>query len=183
MLIPSHMMVADHVYDHIKENYGVSLAYSSLIYGSVLPDMREKAEGAHYGEACLDSIADLLMAMENDNPFDLRLFSRRMGELLHYAADYFTAAHNKGYLRRNMRLHMIYETKLHFALQKINKKLAVVRTATDTEPLAYLRWLHDRYEDERCTIGTDLNYIMVASVALSLSVMSLYYSKQQREAA
>lgn len=183
MLIPSHMMVADHVYDHMKENYGVSFAYSSLMYGCVLPDMREKAEGAHYGEQCLISIDALLLEMESDDPSDLRLFSRRMGELLHYAADYFTTAHNKGYLRKNMRLHMIYETKLHFALQKANKKLTTTCLRTDTEPLAYLKWLHDCYEDERGGIGTDLNYIIVASVALSVSVMSLYYRKQQKAAA
>lgn len=183
MLIPSHIMVADHVYDHMKKNYGVSFAYSSLMYGSVLPDMQEKEEGAHYGEQCLKSIAALISDLESDDCSDLRLFSRRMGELLHYTADYFTAAHNKGYLKRNLRLHMVYETKLHFSLQKILKKLVCACPRTDTEPLAYLKWLHERYEDERGGLGTDLNYIMVASVAVTVSVMSLYYRKQQKEAA
>lgn len=183
MLIPSHIMVADHVYDHMKKNYGVTFAYSSLMYGSVSPDMREKAEGAHYGEQCLKSIAVLISEMENDDCSDLRLFSRRMGELLHYTADYFTTAHNKGYLKRNLRLHMIYETKLHFTLQKTLKKLACACPRTDTQPLAYLKWLHERYEDERGGIGTDLNYILVASVTITVSVMSLYYRKQQNEAA
>lgn len=160
MLIPSHALLAKRVNDYIEIHYGVRLASASLYYGSIAPDLFDKDKGSHYAPSCLGQISKLLESIEVEN--DDKAFCHLLGEVLHFVVDYFTAAHNKPYLMNNMRLHMMYETQLHFLLVKEPPISTPLISSFDGDLLTQLEQWHDVYALQRSKASRDLDYITQA---------------------
>lgn len=162
MLIPSHAVLAKYVNDYLEANYGTRLNAAALYYGSIAPDLFDKDKGSHYSSACLANMRKLLKQIEVVE--DGKAFCHLLGEMLHYVADYFTAAHNKPYMMKNMRLHMMYETQLHLLLIKEKISSATMECPTfNGDLMAQLEAWHDIYVLARSKASHDLSYIMRCS--------------------
>ena len=61
-----------------------------------------------------------------------RAYMRRLGEIIHYIADYFTFPHNKIY-DGNLKDHCIYEKELKFRLREYVKSGEAFRVRIDTK--------------------------------------------------
>ncbi len=101
--------------------------------------------------------------IRNDNSGDLNEFSYKLGILTHFVADYFTNAHNKGYLQRNMRLHMLYEVRLHWTLNRADRKPVYNFNLIKNDPIEQLKIWHEEYLAGRAGIEKDIQYITMAS--------------------
>lgn len=165
MLIPSHAMLASSISDYMEEKYGFHFVANAIYRGSVMPDLRDKEDGSHYGEACLDNAKVILEEIRNLNTTDMRIFSYKVGQLTHFISDYFTNAHNKGYLQRNMRLHMLYEMRLHFKLTKTLRS-AQIRKGSEVDAMYQLKVWHDSYLEGRASVEKDVRFILQSTFYL-----------------
>lgn len=165
MIIPSHAILANAVSDYMEEKYGFHFVANAIYRGSVMPDLRDKENGSHYSEACLTSAAAILEEIQSLNTTDIKSFSYKVGQLTHFISDYFTNAHNKGYLQRNMRLHMLYEMRLHFQLIKAIPS-AQIRKGSEIDPIFQIKVWHNTYSEGRATLEKDVHYILQATFYL-----------------
>lgn len=125
MLTGTHIKIANYIYNIFKQQYGICLNKKNLIYGSIKPDFA-KNKVPHYIDQSIDYIDDEIEALIKDfNIISKKVFSRRLGMIMHYISDYFCRAHNTNYYRKNLMAHLKYEKRLAKTMKmkdiKINK--------------------------------------------------------------
>ena len=177
MLIPSHTVLASHVSDYISEKYGFHFVANAIYRGSVMPDLRDKEDGSHYSDNCLTNASSILGEINSIAAADMRAFSYKVGQLLHFIADYFTNAHNKEYLQRNMRLHMLYEMRLHFKLTKAVKDFRF-QSGSEVNPLGQIKVWHNEYKYGKGSVEKDLRYILQACYYIADMVVAMFCRKK-----
>ncbi|MDO4542316.1 MAG: zinc dependent phospholipase C family protein [Bacillota bacterium] len=177
MLIPSHTVLASHISEYISAKYGFHFVANAIYLGSVMPDLRDKEDGSHYSENCLINASSILDEINSLAAADTREFSYKVGVLLHFIADYFTNAHNKEYLQRNMRLHMLYEMRLHFQLSKALRSFKV-KPGSELDALTQIKVWHNEYKYGKGSVEKDLRYILQASYYMADKVVAMYCSKK-----
>lgn len=121
----THALYAKQVAEHIFLVYGVKLKRYSLIYGAIKPDASTIfAKYPHYIELSLDNLCETVsMLIENIDTrkeMETSAFSRELGVILHYIADYFCRVHNNVNGQKHDRhlKHIWYEKKLHKEIKK-----------------------------------------------------------------
>lgn len=177
MLIPSHTVLASRISDYAKEKYGFHFVLNAIYRGSIMPDLRDKEHGSHYEEACLESASVLWEEILDLEVNDLRSFSYKVGQMLHFIADYFTNAHNKKYLEKNMRRHMLYEMRLHFRLTKC-ERLPHFRFPEVGNPMVQIKAWHDEYMVGRGSIEKDLRFALRACFYLTDLIVAIQQEKR-----
>ena len=169
MLIPSHALLAKRVADHVEKNCDMKLCAAAFYRGSIAPDLFDKDKGSHYAPACPSYIQKILRSFD-DTDSD-KMFSYKLGLLLHFVSDYFTAAHNDETLMHNMKQHMVYETQLHFLLMKdsTERLIAPCRSGDSPEMLAnsHARYLEADYDCRR-----DLDFILTTCTRLAAGLVA-----------
>lgn len=178
MLIPSHTVLANRISDFAKEQYGFHFVLNAIYRGSIMPDFKDKEPGSHYEDACFisaSSLWDEICALEGN---DLRVFSYKVGQMLHFVADYFTNAHNKKYLQKNMRRHMLYEMRLHFLLSKWERIPKVDFKEVSENPMEQIKMWHDEYMVGRGSIEKDLRFAIRACFFLADMVVAEQQEKR-----
>lgn len=163
MIIPSHTALAARLHDYMAMNHGFHLVVNAFYRGSIAPDLGDKEKGSHYGEKCLEQAMQMVREIREDKSGELTEFSYKLGVLTHFVADYFTNAHNKGYLQNNMRLHMLYELRLHWALNRADRKPVYNFNLLKGDPIEQLHIWHEEYLQGRAGIEKDLHYILMAN--------------------
>ncbi len=177
MLIPSHTVLASHVSDYVSEKYGFHFVANAIYRGSVMPDLKDKEDGSHYSENCFANASLIFEELNKIDAADIKAFSYKVGELLHFIADYFTNAHNKEYLQRNMRLHMVYEMRLHFKLTKLIKNYEL-KSGAEINPLNQIKIWHNEYKYGKGGVEKDLRYILRSCYYIADLVVSMYCRKK-----
>lgn len=142
-----------------------------------MPDLKDKEHGSHYDEACLQSASALWEDICELEGNDLRVFSYKVGEMLHFIADYFTNAHNKKYLQKNMRRHMLYEMRLHFRLTKC-ERLPKFHFPEQCDPMVQIKAWHDEYMVGRGSIEKDLRFALRACFFLTDIIVAMQQEKR-----
>ncbi len=108
----------------ILDIYGISLDEKNLVWGSVLPDYYPKYKLIrHYKDESIDFIANEIMKiiysnknldLQNPNPLEMKILSRRIGIVAHYISDYTCLPHaNRWTFKDNMLKHIKYEKDLN----------------------------------------------------------------------
>lgn len=138
--------------------------------GSILPDCKPSfLTERHEFYGTFDKVSDNLRSLFSPARIDMQegmAFWRRLGEIIHYIADYFTFPHNRSYTG-NIRQHCAYEKKMRdylreyiasgrAARQKVGKK-----AFDNVEALLdYIRRTHEEYTKSLHTIEGDVRYIV-----------------------
>ena len=126
MVSATHALYAKSVNEHLKLAYGINLKRYSLILGSIGPDFSStfKKRCPHYLEDSLEEISErvevLVESIDTKREMETMAFSRELGVILHYVADYFCRMHNNigGVPHPRRRRHIHYERKLHRFIKK-----------------------------------------------------------------
>ncbi len=163
MIIPSHTALAARLHDYMAMNHGFNVTVNAFYRGSIAPDLGDKEKGSHYGDKCLEQATEILREIREDESGDITELSYKLGLLTHFIADYFTNAHNKIYLQRNMRMHMLYEVRLHWALSRVDRKPVYNFNLIKNDPIEQMRIWHQEYLYGRAGIEKDIHYIMMAN--------------------
>lgn len=117
MLTMTHIKLANYIYYIFKQQYGIRLNKKNLIYGSIKPDFM-KNKVPHYIDKSIDYIdKEIESLIDDSNKISIKVFSRRLGMIMHYISDYFCRAHNTEYYRKNLVAHLKYEKRLARKMQ------------------------------------------------------------------
>jgi len=139
----------------------------AFVMGSILPDCKPSfVTTKHNMEETFDMVTAFISKLTVDSDDFKKIstsYCRKLGEVTHYLADYFTFPHN-GEFDGNMKDHCMYEKYLKFALKDyinsdevyINKYVASTFN-TPEELCQFVMWLHESYIDSHEAIDSNAN--------------------------
>jgi hypothetical protein len=119
---PTHILIGKYLYGVMKDQYGIVLDRTGFLFGNVLPDLRPSfLTRPHFPEYNISyvkkEIRNLLSKKQKSAYFG-RTYSRRLGVICHYYADFFCFAHNR-YFTGDIVSHVKYEKDFHrFLLER-----------------------------------------------------------------
>ena len=165
----SHILVARYLADQIPADKSLQSHRKAFCLGSILPDIKpsfltEKHE--YFGT--FNEVQKKMEVLVNSSPDECkeRVYWRRLGEVLHYMADYFTFPHNRNFTG-NLYEHNKYEKHLKNYLKSyINSgeaaKLTIVPVhfGSFQELVAYIKEAHEGYLLKERNIVEDIQYIL-----------------------
>ena len=208
----SHVSLSRYLLDHIDSEL-LENHRKAFIVGSVLPDckpsfvttkhnMEEDMYRYHLNgpytshmEETFDMVCEFIRKLtvnSDDYKKISTAYCRKLGEVTHYLADYFTFPHNCVFTG-SIREHCIYEKKLKFALRsyirsgEINVNSTVVRRFTTPQQLCdYVIQIHQQYLKCNKTVESDCRYIVAlchVAVAGILNLLEHYRNSNPVSAA
>lgn len=187
MTCQTHAYLATVLVQAIQSVWGVRLSRKRLVYGSVKPDLTSlflrHPHFWNYSRAFLFRKIAKLAGMRFDRYEKNKKFSEALGVVLHYVADFFTAAHNVKPNR--LREHLAYEDALHAEFARIvdgaslRDAIRFVREARSPDALAdgptaiarTLIALHASYRPSLADPARDVREILVACLTVTAGVM------------
>lgn len=119
MLIQSHSLIAENVYNHLQQHLGIELQKGFFIYGNIKPDIAPRLfKIPHYIDESLPFISNEICQLSNTplskDQINLKQFSIQLGVITHYIADYFCHPHHdREAFKARLFEHLKYETLLH----------------------------------------------------------------------
>ena len=191
----SHVSLSRYLLDHIDSEL-LENHRKAFIVGSVLPDCKPSfVTTKHNMEETFDMVCEFIRKLtvnSDDYKKISTAYCRKLGEVTHYLADYFTFPHNCVFTG-SIREHCIYEKKLKFALRsyirsgEINVNSTVVRRFTTPQQLCdYVIQIHQQYLKCNKTVETDCRYIVAlchVAVAGILNLLEHYRNSNPVSAA
>jgi hypothetical protein len=143
---------------------------TAFIMGSILPDCKPSfVTTKHNMDETFEMVTQFISELTVDTSEFKRIstaYCRKLGEVTHYLADYFTYPHNDTF-DGNMKAHCLYEKDLKHALKEyiqseeifINRKLAM-EFETPEELCNFVIALHNQYTKGNKTVELDSRYIV-----------------------
>lgn len=155
--------------------------------GSVLPDMnpkmvKEPHEFATSYEKLQESICQVVEAGA-DGDYKERVVWRKLGEIIHYLADYFTFPHNISY-DGNLKDHCLYERDMKYWMRDYVRTpeamLIFCRQRIEAEKIhdlqelfAYIEKKHMEYMKHSHTVVDDCRWILQLCSVVLIAVASM----------
>ena len=137
--------------------------------GNILPDIQPSfVTKRHEYFGTFDEVQGKISRLVENGTgeYNDRVFWRRVGEILHYIADYFTFPHNKT-CDGSLRQHNTYEKHLKNELKAFveSGKASIyaektLRFETLNQLFEYIRERHQVYLDRKRSIEEDIHYIL-----------------------
>lgn len=165
----SHILLAKCLADHMEEARGLQEHRKAFCFGSILPDIRLSfITTRHEYWGTFEKLQEKMKELTECNQRDCNegAFWRKLGEVLHYIADYFTFPHNKQYTG-NIFAHNKYEKNLKNQLAEV-----IISGQADfymeeeicfedfTQLVDYLKERHNSYRKRERNISDDIIYIL-----------------------
>ena len=152
----------------MPSNESLQMHRNAFCLGNILPDIQPSfvtKRHEYFGtfEEVQDKISSLV---HSGDVYGDRVFWRRVGEIMHYIADYFTFPHNKtfeGSLRQHNRYEKLLKNKLKsFVLEGKADVYAEngIRFETVNQLVEFIRVHHRRYLNCERNIEDDIHYIL-----------------------
>lgn len=166
----SHVSLALYLLDSIDSEL-LDQHKKAFVMGSILPDCKPSfVTTRHNIEETFDLVMEYIDKLtENVDEFKRisTAYCRKLGEVTHYVADYFTYPHNDIF-EGNIKSHCVYEKELKYALNEyiqgddivVNRN--VVNTFNSASDLCdYVKKMHRQYiASEEKNIYSDCRYIV-----------------------
>lgn len=165
----------------------------AFIVGSILPDCKPSfVTTKHNMEETFDMVQAFISKLTEDSADYKRIstaYCRKLGEVTHYLADYFTFPHNTVF-KGNIRAHCMYEKELKFALRAyiqsgevyVNKRIAGSFETAD-ELCEFVRDLHTQYLKSKKTVESDCRYIVALCHIVVAGILNLLAENREKQAA
>ncbi|HEY9574639.1 MAG TPA: zinc dependent phospholipase C family protein [Lachnospiraceae bacterium] len=180
----SHILVARYLADH-TDLVSLQEHRKALCLGSILPDLRPSfLTKKHSYDTTYEEIKEKIRAIvcsPTSYPLSDRVYFRRLGEILHYIADYFTYPHNTVFTG-NLKDHCSYEEDLKNSLKAYiysDKSIKHVKNKIKfknvEEIFAYIEKQHKSYLVKSGEVETDIDYIMDVSLQVFVGIMEVFY--------
>ena len=94
----SHILLARYLADQMPANISLQSHRKAFCLGNILPDIQPSfVTKRHEYFGTFDEVQEKIIQLVETGAEDLndRVFWRRIGEVMHYIADYFTFPHNR----------------------------------------------------------------------------------------
>lgn len=119
MLMNTHKLVANILYDNIDDNKKFLISKNRFIWGTIKPDCASKYKFTkHYFDESSDMILEMIEDLANMTPDEViqngtGKFSAELGVICHFLCDYYCIPHAQRWEFKNaMRQHVNYEREL-----------------------------------------------------------------------
>lgn len=167
----SHILLAGYLADQMKAADSLQSHRKAFCLGSILPDCKPSfLTTRHEYFGTFTTIQERIRFLVENGPrvCNERVFWRRLGEVIHYIADYFTFPHNKTFKGTFME-HNHYEKELKDGLKRcIENGEAAVLLREEThihfgslqELISFVEAKHASYLQKIRTIEEDIRYIL-----------------------
>jgi len=194
LLPQTHMVIADHIYQNTERSLGIKLNKSSLMYGSVKPDIAPKLlKLSHFKPQSLTlickEIKDLTEYAYADDLSYIKFISQQIGIISHFISDFFCVPHNdrKTY-KNNFMEHMAYENTLHKMIKKYDNEIIAPSVSTDLLNLSIdeiekiIEDHHQKYSTNKESMLNDIEYSINVSSMVSVLIMTNMVHNSSMEA-
>lgn len=178
----SHILVARYLANH-THRFSLQEHRKALCLGSILPDLRPSfLTKKHSYDGTYQEIKEKIRSIVGwcDCPMSDRVYYRRLGEVLHYIADYFTYPHNTVF-EGNLKDHCSYEEDLKNSLKSYifsDKSACHARRKIKfdgiEEIFAYIEEEHRAYCLKAGDVATDIHYVLNVSVQVFWGITDLF---------
>ncbi|WP_055071597.1 zinc dependent phospholipase C family protein [Clostridium massiliamazoniense] len=127
MLVNTHILLAQHIYDNLELEEKRIINYNSFVYGNIKPDMVSTYKlKKHYMDESLEmilvKIKNLSALTENDinKWISISKFSQEVGVICHFLCDFFCIPHSERWeFKHSMNKHVRYEKDLANAAKTV----------------------------------------------------------------
>ena len=165
----SHILVARYLADQMSVEESLQSHRKAFCLGSILPDIKPSfLTRKHEYFGTFEEIQQKMRQLVEcrSGRVKERVYWRRLGEVMHYMADYFTFPHNINFTG-NLYEHNKYEKHLKNHLKRYIESGAVksmevqpVCFGSFSELVEYIKGRHDRYLLKERNIAEDVQYIL-----------------------
>ena len=160
--------------------------------GSILPDCKPSfLTQRHEFNGTFDLVKERICVLSADSGLLLdngRAFMRRLGEIIHYIADYFTFPHNQIY-DGNLKDHCMYEKELKFRLREYVKSGKAFRDRIDAKKFetpeavcSFVKRAHEDYLKMKHGVQEDCEDIVRICHQVVQAILNLVNLAAAREA-
>ena len=183
----SHILLARYLADQMPANTSLQSHRKAFCLGNILPDIQPSfITKRHEYFGTFDEVQEKIILLVETGAEDLndRVFWRRIGEVMHYIADYFTFPHNRTY-KGSLAEHNSYEAELKNCLKECilsgnaDSQLEEAKHFDSFEELVgYIRERHACYlESPRC-IADDIRFILRVCYQVIQGIFQLCLRRQ-----
>ena len=178
----SHILLARCIADQMKTAGELHDHRKAFCLGNILPDIKpsfftEKHEFEETFGSIEEKMEDLTADWTED--WNERVYWRRLGEIIHYVADYFTFPHN-GTFEGNLRAHGQYERVLSQNLKSYIKdghagvymETAVLFPKLQ-DLIAFIQTQHQTYLCKKRCIQEDIEFILTTCYQAAQGLFAL----------
>lgn len=180
----SHILLAKYLADQKNDFVSLQEHRKAFYFGSILPDLKpsflttkhEIGETFEMLQAKINHLLECGSLFYNE-----RVFWRKIGEVMHYIADYFTFPHNT-HFQGTIYAHNHYEKFL-------KNRLKIVIRAGETEPYTgdevsldnslafgeYIKEKHRSYMKKERNIHDDIRYILTVCTHVFFGIVELCF--------
>lgn len=176
MLVGTHMLIGQRVYDNLQESFKVNMNKKGFIYGNIKPDLDYRLSSkSHCMEDSLDFVLDEInrLLLLNEIVY-IQQFSIDMGVINHFLADFFCSPHyHKSKEFDGIIKHMNYEFNLHKTFKKMIREEALDISKLKTDKyirntlLNTILSLEDDYKKQKQSMENDIYYALRAATIAS----------------
>ena len=165
----SHFSLSMYILDNVDSTI-LDEHRKAFIVGSILPDCRPSfVTTKHNMDETFELVKQAINRCTIDNEEYKHIstaYCRKLGEITHYMADYFTYPHNTIF-DGNIREHCVYEKELKFALKdyinsgEVYVNIDLAKTFTTPQDLCeFVLATHEQYLKASKTVFEDCKYIV-----------------------
>ena len=178
----SHVSLSMYILDNVDSSI-LGDHRKAFIVGSILPDCRPSfVTTKHNMEETFEMVRASINQCTIDSEDYKRIstaYCRKLGEITHYMADYFTYPHNDIFAG-NIREHCEYEKELKFALKdyiksgQIHVNTSLALTFTTPEDLCdFVIEKHKAYLNSSKSVDEDCRYIVSLCHVVVVGILNL----------
>lgn len=185
----SHISVAKYIVNNINTQE-LDDHKKAFYLGSILPDCKpsfltKKHEFTGTFEQVREDIRNLTVDCDIMGRNE-RVYWRRLGEVIHYMADYFTFPHNHTY-EGNLKDHCIYEKHLKKYLKSYIKSGEAIRQQKEMKSFknvdglfSYIEASHKEYLKFKRSVEEDVKYIILLCQQVVVAIVQLLNKRIDR---
>ena len=178
----SHVSLAMYILNNV-DSVLLDNHRKAFIVGSILPDCKPSfVTTKHNIEETFDLVCEFISKLTVDSSDYKKIstsYCRKLGEVTHYLADYFTFPHNTVFTGSFME-HCEYEKQLKYALRayiqsgevSVNSSI-VNRFTTPAELCDYVLQIHKQYLCCNKTVESDCRYIVALCHVVVAGILNL----------
>lgn len=178
----SHILLARYLADQMTASESLQSHRKAFCLGSVLPDIKPSfITKRHEFYGTFHEVQEKLKVLVEDGTdrYKERVFWRRMGEIFHYIADYFTFPHNRTFTGTLVE-HNSYEKELKNQLKSYIRNGDAdqyagyaIRFTSFGQLTEYIQDKHAVYLKKERNISDDIRYILNVCFQVFQGVCSL----------
>ncbi|MDO4336660.1 MAG: zinc dependent phospholipase C family protein [Eubacteriales bacterium] len=183
----SHILLARCIADELFVSESLQSHRKAFCLGNVLPDIRPSfITKRHEYFGTFYEVQDKIRELVENGPevINERVFWRRLGEVLHYIADYFTFPHNRTYtgtLREHNHYEKVLKNNLKAYIQSGEAHIymnSTLRFGSLPELIEYVQEKHAVYMEKIRNISDDIQYILSVCYQVVQGMLQLCAGRQ-----